>query len=110
MEKLSMNIEMITDVSNCLFTMTHCNPPINNNEGGEKEEKVDLVGKSAEIIVHGIGRNNYAIFNRARIVRETSTHVVVIYMANETLMPGRGRSTTESIKKSDIVKLQLFAD
>jgi len=107
-----MNIEMVTDVRDCLFTMTHCNPPIDNNEGDgeEKKEEVVLVGKSAEIIARGIGRNNYAIFNRARIVKETSTHVVVIYMANETLMPGRGRSTTESIKKLDIVKLQLFAD
>jgi len=103
-----VDIERNTDVRNCLFTMTHCNAPIDDCH--EEGEEVVLVGKYAEITTRGVGHNNYAIFDRAKIVRETEIHIVVIYMANPTLVPGKSKSTTESIKKSDIVKLRLYVD
>lgn len=76
----------------------------------QDEEAVSLVGRFARIQTRPDSLHTSAVYNRAKIVRETEHMILVSYVSKVGHETGKAKHVSKSIKKSDILSIRLYKE
>lgn len=110
---LDMKLDSITKPSLKKGRAMGGNKTINENPQTDElqgVEPVNLVGRFARIQTRPDSLHTSAVYNRAKIVRETEHLILVSYVSKVGHETGKAKHVSESIKKSDILSIRLYKE